>query len=303
MNEEMSPELHPLWETLLSFEQQKRRPQAILFLNATGNTRHAFIERMLARLLCQATTAPCGHCQQCRLLHLNAHPDVYFLSPADQAIQSVKVDAVRGLEEMLYLSPQIASLRIICLGYLEKYTVAATNALLKTIEEPPAKVLFIGLTQQIDRILPTMLSRFQQWRFPILDHPAAGYLDVERWRECSSTYVGLISQSPQLAADLDHYLQGKTSVTALAQQWSGHDPKELLKVLYCVFAEMIRSRYSQHEGRGHFPEITHWQCLMVLQAIEAMISQLQDAPSLNPLLLIEAWLIDVAQICSKQEMI
>jgi DNA polymerase-3 subunit gamma/tau len=122
-----------------------------------------------ARLLAMAvnceraseTTPPCGECGSCMAVRQASHPDVIELDAASNN----SVDDIRELREKVNLSAIRGGKRVWILDEAHMLTKSAANALLKTLEEPPANLVFILATTEPEKLPPTILSRCQHFRF------------------------------------------------------------------------------------------------------------------------------------------
>ena len=118
-----------------------------------------------ARLLqCQGRAAdslePCGACDSCRKIATGAHPDVRLVTrPADKRIMPVEL--VREVIHTANLSPSIGPWRIFIIPEIERMAAASANALLKTLEEPPERVVLLLTSSEPEALLPTVVSRCQ----------------------------------------------------------------------------------------------------------------------------------------------
>jgi len=101
---------------------------------------------------------PCGECVSCRKVLSGNHPDVRILDAPDKTL---KISEVRELQRELSLSPHEGRWRVAVLSDFERATVEAANALLKTLEEPPAQVALVLTATESDVLLPTIVSRCQ----------------------------------------------------------------------------------------------------------------------------------------------
>jgi DNA polymerase-3 subunit delta' len=101
---------------------------------------------------------PCGECVSCRKVVSGNHPDVRILDAPDRTL---KISEVRELQRELALSPHEGRWRVAVLSGFERATVEAANALLKTLEEPPAYVALLLTATEADVLLPTIVSRCQ----------------------------------------------------------------------------------------------------------------------------------------------
>ena len=109
-------------------------------------------------LLCQGEDRPCSACRACQLVRADRHPDVSLVLPEGARI---KIEAIRGLQQMLSLSPVEGDYRICIIRQMDVATPSAANCLLKTLEEPPQRVILILTANGIESLLPTIVSRCQ----------------------------------------------------------------------------------------------------------------------------------------------
>ena len=112
-----------------------------------------------------AESAPdaCGHCTVCRRVARGVHADVLMIEPGDSG--SIKVDQVRGAIERSAYRPFEGRRRVVIVDDADAMEAPAQNALLKTLEEPPAASTFVLVTGRPDLLLPTVRSRCQRVRF------------------------------------------------------------------------------------------------------------------------------------------
>lgn len=153
-------------------------PHAILLAGAGGIGKSRFAAAMAQRLLCETTLAPadpaCGSCEACRLFASGNHPDIRYVIPeadvetegegADsgdkkKASSQILIAQIRALEDFVYIGGHRGSRRVILLEPAEAMNLAAENSLLKMLEEPPAGVCFILVSDRWRKLLPTIRSR------------------------------------------------------------------------------------------------------------------------------------------------
>ena len=123
----------------------------------------------MARLLSMAVNCqnpesekhPCGECESCQLVRQGSHPDITELDAASNN----SVDDIRDLREKVNLASMHGGTRVWILDEAHMLTKSAANALLKTLEEPPKKLMFILATTEPEKLPPTILSRCQHYRF------------------------------------------------------------------------------------------------------------------------------------------
>jgi DNA polymerase-3 subunit delta' len=107
-----------------------------------------------------------------RLIEAFAHPDYAELAPLEKetgTARNISVDQVRGLQRLAQSAPSLSSRRIVVVDSADDLERGAANALLKTLEEPPADMLFLLVSHAPGRLLPTIRSRCRTLRFDPLD--------------------------------------------------------------------------------------------------------------------------------------
>ena len=116
-------------------------------------------------LNCQRSrTDPCGRCPACRQIDKGSSPDVCFVYPVKKS-GSISIDQIRNLQKKAYLKSSPDSWKVLAVNEAEMMTASAQNSLLKTLEEPPARTVFILVTARPEQLLPTIRSRCQAVRF------------------------------------------------------------------------------------------------------------------------------------------
>ncbi|NJN30053.1 MAG: DNA polymerase III subunit gamma/tau [Synechococcales cyanobacterium RM1_1_8] len=159
-------------QTLTNAILQRRIAPAYLFSGprGTGKTSSA---RILAKSLnCQAsdqpTPQPCGRCEACRSIAAGFALDVIEIDAAS----NTGVDNIRELIEKAQFAPVQCRYKVYVIDECHMLSTAAFNALLKTLEEPPDRVVFVLATTDPQRVLPTIISRCQRFdyrRIPLED--------------------------------------------------------------------------------------------------------------------------------------
>ena len=110
---------------------------------------------------------PCGDCQQCQRVDRGLHADVQVIAPVQdertgRLRTEIRIDQIRALGQTAALGPYEGRCRVFIIDGVERLSLEAANALLKTLEEPPPQVLLLLLTAQEDGLLPTIRSRCQR---------------------------------------------------------------------------------------------------------------------------------------------
>ncbi|MFT2721235.1 DNA polymerase III subunit gamma/tau [Deinococcus sp. A31D244] len=160
------------WEDVVGQEHVKDVLKAAL---EQGRVGHAYLfsgprgvgKTTTARLIAMTANCtgplpkPCGECDSCLSVRAGSHPDVMEIDAASNN----SVDDVRDLREKVSLAAMHGGKKIYILDEAHMMSRAAFNALLKTLEEPPSHVIFILATTEPEKIIPTILSRCQHYRF------------------------------------------------------------------------------------------------------------------------------------------
>ena len=189
-----------MWSQLVSWRE--RLPHALLLHGGRGIGKRHLMKAYAQLLLCESPVdaTPCGRCAGCQLIAADNHPDLRWLTPAalmpdrddadgndtdSQADRSdtrsskakpsreIVIDQVRKISEFLAISSHRGGRRIVLLLPAEALNAPAANALLKVLEEPPPGVTFLAVSDQLDAVLPTILSRCVLLRAPIPSHAQA----------------------------------------------------------------------------------------------------------------------------------
>ena len=145
----------------------------VLLVGASGVGRRFSVQQAVSEAFCMGERAPKCDCYSCLTIIQGTHPDFVTLT-ADS--KDIGVDAVRDLTAKARDYPSVASMRCFLIDGADRFTVPAANALLKTLEEPPAKSRFFLISETSEQVLPTIRSRCGQLRYNRL--PEAFVLSV-----------------------------------------------------------------------------------------------------------------------------
>lgn len=195
------------WNALC--KQVDRLPHALLLQGPEGVGKLLLAEQFAQLLLCEANgarTEPCRRCDACRWVAAGNHPDLRLVEPeaiARSIVQElpeeaktprrkpsfeIRVEQVRALAEFLNFGSHRGRRRIAILHPAEDMNAVTANALLKSLEEPPASAMFLLVSHRPARLLPTIRSRCIAVPVPLPDPAAArlwlqeqGVRDAARW--------------------------------------------------------------------------------------------------------------------------
>ena len=156
---------------------------AYLLAGPEGVGRRTLALRFAMALNCTNPPTPgdyCSDCRDCRQIAAMAHPDLSLLQP-EAGHKDILIDQVRELQHTLALSPYTARRRIALLPDYQRATNQASNALLKTLEEPPDKVVLLLTADGVESLLPTIVSRCEVIRLrPASLAATQDYLQTEK---------------------------------------------------------------------------------------------------------------------------
>jgi DNA polymerase-3 subunit delta' len=159
-------------------EEAGRVPHALLFTGPPQVGKRTLALAFAQALNCQGEDPPCGECLSCRKIARGNHADVRVIGGQGATI---KIEQVRALRRELALSPVEGRWRVAVFLDFETVTPEAANALLKTLEEPPERVVLVLTAADADMLLPTIVSRCQVLPLRRLAYETVRAALVTRW--------------------------------------------------------------------------------------------------------------------------
>jgi len=153
----------PIVRTLENALQQERVAHAYLFAGPRGTGKTSTAKILAKSLNCVhgVTASPCGECESCKKIKNGYAIDVLEIDAASNR----GIDEIRDLREKVKFLPSVGRYKVYIIDEVHMLTTEAFNALLKTLEEPPAHVVFVLATTELHKIPATILSRCQCFEF------------------------------------------------------------------------------------------------------------------------------------------
>lgn len=233
-----------IWARLMAGAD--RLPHALLLAGPAGGGKSEFARVLAERLLCetaQGAAMACGQCEACHWLAQDHHPDLRMVIPAadeesDAAEEKpatkstqIRIDQIRELADFLGVGAVRGGRRVVVINPAEAMNAATANALLKLLEEPPARTQFLLVSDEPRKLLPTVRSRTQVWSFAEPDRAAAlaflaseGVKDAATWLDVAGGMPLLARDGASRGEDMARFLRDieslpRVDAVSLAAQW------------------------------------------------------------------------------------
>ena len=165
---------------------------------------------------------PCDECQSCRHLQKGIHPDYYRLElPEDK--KNISIEQVREWQRQLYHKSFLTKYKIGLIVGAEHLSIEAANALLKTIEEPTGNTIIILIADDINLLLPTIISRSQVLKFNLVadeliyDHLQKQSLEHQNMRDIAKLSFGLPGRAISYLNNLQLLESNKAEIAEMVE--------------------------------------------------------------------------------------
>ena len=167
-----------LTEQLKAVVSDGKASHAYLFLGGAGAGKRLIANTFAKALQCEGSgMKPCGNCRSCQAFDHKNHPDVIYFQALEKPPKYTIEDVRKQIVETVDLKPFQYDRKIYIIEKADTLNVQAQNALLKTLEEPPAHVMFLLLAERAEAFLPTILSRVVTMKIrPLSEETVAEHL-------------------------------------------------------------------------------------------------------------------------------
>lgn len=204
-----------------------RLPHALLLTGPAGVGKFLAARTLAARIACREREAPCGECAACFQVAAGSHPDLHVVRLL-AGKKEIGIDLIRRLKRFVQMTAVSARRKVAIVDDAERLSVAAQNALLKTLEEPAGQALIVLVTSSAGALLPTVRSRCQRLVFRPLAEADVSAVLAEQGVEADE------------ASFLAHHADGSPGrALAVRKIWNGDEQLLLRDAL----AELDAARY------------------------------------------------------------
>ncbi len=246
---------------------------AYLFTGADGLGKRTLALRFAQALNCETPPKAgemCGECRACQLTWKTSYPDLHILQAEDEG-KAIEVDQVRSLQRSLALAPYEAAWRVGLLLRFHEATISAANALLKTLEEPAAKVVLLLTARSVESVLPTIASRCEILRLRSLPSVALEGSLVER---------GVPEEQANLLAGLSGGRPGRALLWADAPEILRRREEALEDMLNLVGANRVE-RFAYVDSLTRGKQELRLKRTRALEVLEAWLTFWRDVTLLR----------------------
>lgn len=256
------PWLDAAWQRLLA--SRPRPAQALLLAGPRGVGKSELALAWAQALLCEAPLpdgAACGACPACHWFETGAHPDFRLVTLQEKTgkegetrmATAIEVDQAREAVDFVQLSTYRAGFRVVLVDPADSLNLASANALLKVLEEPPLNTVFVLVSDQPRRLLPTIRSRCSRLDIglPPADQAAAWLagqgvddavnllalsggtpLDAQRWADSD-----VLDERRNVLDSLAR--PDRLDPVTLAERWKGISPQAWHNVAYKWLGDLL----------------------------------------------------------------
>lgn len=237
-----------------------------------GSGKHTLATELAAAILCRGEDRPCHVCPACRKVFGSGHPD--FITVDDPEKKTVSVDLIRQARSDIYIQPNESNRKIYLFPRAQDMGIPSQNALLKVLEEPPAYGVFILLTDNPQKLLPTVRSRCTELALSALPedllaaqlrrlYPQADQALLQAAAGRSGGYLGQAIQLMEEGAALPPQVEGFLAA------YAARDTYRLLQVLVPM---------EKWKRDALIPMLQQWE-----QALAGALVYRSGAPSPTPM--------------------
>jgi len=263
-----------LKENLAESLAKKHISHFYLISGPEGSGKHTLAKLLAEAILCEGVRKPCGSCAHCRKMRSGNHPD--FITVEDPEHKNVAVKIVRQIRDDMFIRPNEAEHKIYL--FPQELGIEGQNALLKILEEPPSYGVFLLLTDNPDKLLPTVRSRCTELKMlsldPVtlrrqlrLDFPKAEEADIDAAMFRSGGFLGqarqLLKEGNELPPQTEQFVRSFGTGDSLLlvqtlvpmEKWKRDALAEILTQWLTLLESALTSRTGLHAVSSHAREL------------------------------------------------
>ena len=315
------------WGFFVKQFNSNKMPHGLILSGVTGLGKVHFATQIAAMLLCEQPqeNAACQTCGACHLFLAGNHPDFHLLTLEDS--QQIKVADIRAVSAKLTQTSQQNGNKVVLIHPAEAMNLAASNALLKTLEEPSANTVLILVTALPESLLATIRSRCQTLRFATpntdtamtwLTQQANALKDKALVPEALSLAQGApllalsYTQNEAVQADYHAFMRlicqesdpirlTQACLPLLKSDWLVWLQHYMMDLIRCKHLgrpkpEMLHHQSYSNEISERAAELEIGECELALEKITELAKLLRKQPNLNLQLQLEALFIGLYRI-------
>ncbi|PCK03543.1 MAG: DNA polymerase III subunit delta' [Alteromonadaceae bacterium] len=305
-----------IWDLFCSNHEAEKLPHAFLITEQHGVGAKSLALAMGQYLLCLSPLErlACGNCKGCQLLKAGSHPDLVQVHLEEKARQ-IKVDQIRAVAEFVAKTPQQGGYKVVVLWPAEAMNTNAANALLKNLEEPSGKTIFVLVSHQPSSILPTIKSRCAKFFLPappreqalewlesvsvadaefLLDEAQGAPLLAKEWHD-----DGEIARRGKIVASMVSIAQRQLEPMLFAKQLTGQEPYDVVQLMMVAIEVVLAHKCGQRKVLGHYRDLVvavdRCQSRVFFKLWDRLCQkkrQAQSVANLNPALFFEELTMD-----------
>ncbi|WP_203364443.1 DNA polymerase III subunit delta' [Bacillus sp. REN10] len=258
-------ELQPVVLRMLTNSLEKERvAHAYIFEGDQGTGKKNAALFFAKSLLCEGQgTLACETCSNCRRIESGNHPDVHYIEPDGL---SIKKQQITFLQQEFSKTAVEAKRKIYIIQHADRMTASAANSLLKFLEEPNSDTVALLLTEQVQRMLPTIISRCQLLAFKLLRPELLQNRLIEE---------GISLPLASLVAKLTNNVQEALELSR--EEWFAQSRVIVLKLYEVLQKNPLEAMVKlQEDFNGHFKDKQQ-----VNQALDLLLLLFKDLLSLQ----------------------
>ena len=299
------------WQKLVDLHMAGKLPHALLLSGTDGSGVNRLALAFAQYVMCAKPNAngACGSCSSCGLTIASTHPDFKLLAPEKIGGQ-IKVDSVRNVVKFGHNTAQQGGYRVVVVAPAESMNTFSANSLLKSLEEPGEKTLFILISHMPAALLATIKSRCQriklaeptreqgkQWLTSVM----SSEVDVDELLNLTNDQPikalnyyagGELEQIQKIKSGLDQLAAGRNSALALANAWARWPSILVVDGIYYWSVNWMKSSMLNQTGNTRARQGMQKLVEQILQRRRNLL--VGNNPNVQ--LLLEALILDLSKV-------